>query len=260
MTAIPSSGEIHDVSDFLNEIEKTGLPSQRQAHLRIWYRGQPISGKDIQPGIYRQTFNVKGEQERLQKEQQITQDFRVQSASLRSPHDTDADLYFLQQHYGVPTRLLDWTLRPLAALYFATGNSTVEGDVFIMDAHNLLVHQGAPSDHRGISTSRRPRFIREIQVISHWKDAADFDRFIIPVRADQADRRVILQQGCFTFHVPKKPILSKTENDKLFRLTIPTRDKEKIRRQLFMLGVDEFAIYGDLDHLASRLKFAHDVS
>ncbi|MDJ0784846.1 MAG: FRG domain-containing protein [Desulfosarcinaceae bacterium] len=48
------------------------------------------------------------------------------------------------QHYGLPTRLLDWTCSPLVAMHFATANidkSDVDGAIYLLDyekVHRLL--------------------------------------------------------------------------------------------------------------------------
>jgi hypothetical protein len=42
--------------------------------------------------------------------------------------------YFLMQHYGAPTRILDWTVNPLVALYFAVRERIEEnGAVWVVD-------------------------------------------------------------------------------------------------------------------------------
>lgn len=81
----------------------------------------------------------------------------------------------------------------------------------------------------------------------------------MPVRPAHADQRIGLQRSCFTFHVPDHPKLTPAENDSLLCFRVPSVAKITILADLVLLGLDEFSIYGDLDHLALRLRRAYRI-
>jgi hypothetical protein len=262
-----TEGTVQSIDEVLKVLREKGYISANHSQVRFLYRGHGMATWKLDPGVYREEFKVgtlrEGEDEedaRLRTEQHLSQDFRILSAGLRTGRETDLDIYFLQQHHGMPTRLLDWTNNPLAALYFAVANKhndKSDGMFFAMDAYKLASDQGADrtkDDVQGIATSGRKYLTKAVAVITKWKKKADFGNYAIALRPDHFDARMSLQRSCFTFHVPKCPRLEPDRLNCLRAFTIPAAAKAQMRSELAVLGIDDFSIYGDLDHLAQRLK------
>lgn len=248
-------GTITSVADFLEAMAKIGslkIKEKREhAYLRYWFRGHSNSTWKLSPGVFRDDFVSKAEN-RLKKEMHLNQDFRVNSASLRTGHEKDVELYFLQQHYGMPTRLLDWSTSALVGLYFATNEAlTCDGRFYMMDAFNFC---NQPEGERGIATSRRASLNAAIKIINDWKHNDAFPDHVIAVRPDHFDGRMGLQKSCFTFQGGKISELTQKENPTLEDCIIPSANKLQISNELSLLGIDAFTIYGDLENLAKKLK------
>ena len=175
---------IKGVSDLMEFLNQNKYASANQAHVRYMFRGHGNKEWRLAPGVYRPDFNEAcndDEDARLRIEQHLFQDFAILSAALRSGQETPCNLYALQQHHGMPTRLLDWSNNALAALYFAVADLShdqVDGAFIALDAYELARCQGAlrkadvpeKDDVGGVATFQRLYLQNAvIGVIAKWK-------------------------------------------------------------------------------------------
>jgi len=95
-----------------------------------------------------------------------------------------------------------------------------------------------------------------MDAIFSWENGKWPDH-VLAVRPTHIDPRIAAQRGCFTFHPPGEPTLTTDINNTMTKWIVPSEAKKHLRQELELLGVDEFTIFGDLDHLAERLKRAY---
>src|SRR5438552_2239226 len=92
---------------------------RRKPDAPLWYRGCGLVTYELLPSLYRHPTRRTPEGYR-DLERQLIARFRQRSIPYHSRNLADDwDTLFFMQHYGVPTRLLDWTENPLIALHFA---------------------------------------------------------------------------------------------------------------------------------------------
>jgi len=121
MTTISS---IPDLIAQIDNAQKRPQFSKERTHVRIWFRGQPGPNSPLKPRVYRDKMASMNEGGRLRTERDLMQDFRLQSGALRDSRATDEEVYFLQQHYRMPTRLLGLDNEPIGGFVLRRGRQT----------------------------------------------------------------------------------------------------------------------------------------
>lgn len=86
----------------------------------LWYRGHPNSEYYLLANLLRYKNG-------LEKEQLLFNSFHKFSDRILKRRDSEWETLFEMQHYGVPTRLLDWSETFGIALFFAAHDNQSHG-------------------------------------------------------------------------------------------------------------------------------------
>ncbi len=100
-------------------------------------RGHAGTHRTLFPGLDRE-LSGRSRRAKLALERRSIDLFRNSVRSLadgeRGALEDDIVALMVLQHYGVPTRLLDWTGSPFVAAYFASGDERSPGEIWAFDS------------------------------------------------------------------------------------------------------------------------------
>jgi hypothetical protein len=264
--------EIGNLGDFIHalksihpshgEIESPSLKTT----FGYWYRGERSYSWSLRPKVFRDRYD----------ERDLTNRFRVLAKSRHAnlPGYNDYGLFLsVMQHYGLPTRLLDWSTSPLVALYFAVRKyiynpllEPIDAAVVVLNPYilnNLQIGEATTPSIEGPSIRK---FLRAA-FTSYGPSSSNFDKSRLPdyltddadktcaVMGAETDIRIFAQQGCFTIHTAKTPLVNiQGAPEYLHRINIPSTSVRNIANELLLCGYRNSTLFPDLTNLADDLQ------
>ena len=273
---------IESVSDYIKIIEHLNFTYHLSKFL---YRGESKSDFKLLPSVYR---TIPGERNRIYNasELSILRDF-ISEASSYIHYLKSNDLFeYLEyaQHYGVPTRFLDWTSNPLVSLFFAcqsninSDGTENDGKVYLLNMRaytsatkedfltegtvktlviNMLQEQGEGFHY--------PKIFKPYYIDDRMKAQASY---FMAWGADPSDLESILKPLWENKGFPEvNTVTSDIEGilnygfskvNPLQSVVIPHNKKSELLRQLDTLSINDSYIFPGLDGIGKSIRYRHD--
>lgn len=229
----------------------------------VWFRGVNDRTLTLLPGAY-----WRSECEELSM--YLTFRSQVPSYVQHAPGN-EWEWYYLAQHYGIPTRLLDWTESALAALYFALDKAPSDKQPAVW----MLV----PSELNDLAIGDGSIYVPPSEITDHWlptvcgrgktpQSIVDLgtpatNKRPLAIYPARTNPRIVAQRGTFTVHgteeIPIFDLLVREGRDGIIARIDIESDKHVLLGALGAMGVDRTALFPEPQSVAEDVKFFYGV-
>lgn len=192
-----------------------------------FFRGHGEAEWRLTPKVGRPEFSLLDERDLLEAWKRRAAEFlQIQIAD-------EWDLIAVAQHHGLATRLLDWSMNPLVAAFFAASHRN--------RADAYLFAYSPDADPIEGTTDTKPFELQGVAIF----------------RPRCVARRIGNQIGIFTVHgQPSTPLdESLSRKDRLERLIIDSSYRGELLAELDHYGINRLSLFPDLDGLSDYLNW-----
>lgn len=267
------SVKVTSVQEFLKELENVSTAFSQKN--KLFYHGLFDNKWKLEANVFRGEYS----------ERTICLDFKQYATMMGVAYDPylDCDKMLMDmQHNRIPTRMLDWTLNPLVALYFAcvedvytvltlagkklTVNES-DGVVWVFDPwryyKSIVPDPSIPRIHDAhlfarslLSYGYEPDYVCAEANKRYGTSLSCCDlRLPFPVVSPFTNKRKLAQEGCFTIPGTYRDDMASLDEFKrnAVCITIAQESKGDIEEQLNRVGINDFTIYPDVDGFARQV-------
>lgn len=278
--------KVSKISQYIEIIERiksyypTGIMINNPATRSFLFRGLCDSTYKLIPGVFRTVTTSIGDSSLTNKkylawlnEKGLLQSF-IQEASgiLNIPTSDILRWAEYAQHYGVPTRFLDWSSNPLVALYFACRDKTeIDGSVWLLHKQNytrfIAEHNNIPGSMMvkdiisGLLRNEESKAEYPILYIPYYVDtrmSAQTSYFMVWGKKEEPLEDLLLAENVF-MDIPEKDTGIRSfgdaqQRDILFRFVISADRKQPLLHELDLVGINEKTLFPGLDGIGRYIE------
>jgi hypothetical protein len=253
--------EVEDLSHLLSHLLSTGGERTR------WFRGQGCELRSLNASLTRKLESYTAAR-MISMERRLITRFRQRSLPFwpEGYPQTDWEHLFAMQHFGVPTRLLDWSESATVASFFAADHDpqrcecergTCKPTLWVLDPVELN-RRNSRLDGYGEAVSV---LATSDLAIESWAPGTEETRFApwpVALYGTHNSARIAAQQGTFTVAgkdpTPVDQVPAVVENAGVLERIVLQFSHEDLMRSLRTLGVTRAGVYPDLASLSADIS------
>jgi hypothetical protein len=185
--------------------------------------------------------------------------------AMRNVVEADSLWHWLSvaQHYGLPTRVMDWTYSPFVAMHFATGDlEKFDRDGAIWSVNYVKAHKLLPRRLREW-VEQEGANVLTVELLSdvvnslHELDTLDSENVLIFFEPPSMDDRIVNQYAFCSVMSDPRLVLDDwlcTHPGIARKIVIPAALKWEVRDKLDQANINERVLFPGLDGLSRWLK------